>query len=75
MRQSMSRPDNCYDNAIMESCFGTIKTELEMTEYRSMRLARNEIRGYLCYYDLERRHSSLKYLTPAQFESLTNHPK
>src|SRR5262249_8399704 len=30
MRQSMSRPDNCYDNAFMESCFGTIKTELEM---------------------------------------------
>ena len=30
MRQSMSRADNCYDNAFMESCFGTIKTELEM---------------------------------------------
>ena len=27
-RQSMSRADNCYDNAFMESCFGTIKTEL-----------------------------------------------
>ncbi len=33
MRQSMSRADNCYDNAFMESCFGTFKTELEMTEY------------------------------------------
>jgi transposase InsO family protein len=31
-RQSMSRAGNCYDNAFMESCFGTIKTELEMTE-------------------------------------------
>ena len=31
----MSRAANCYDNAFMESCFGTIKTELEMTEYRS----------------------------------------
>src|SRR4029077_3338487 len=29
MEQSMSRPDNCYDNAFMESCFGTLKTELE----------------------------------------------
>src|SRR5690242_19393433 len=33
MRQSMSRAGNCYDNAFLESCFGTIKTELEMTEY------------------------------------------
>lgn len=32
MVQSMSRPDNCYDNAFMESCFGTIKTELEIAE-------------------------------------------
>jgi len=29
MQQSMSRADACYDNAVMESCFGTIKTELE----------------------------------------------
>jgi transposase InsO family protein len=37
MRQSMSRAANCYDNAFMESCFGTIKTELEMTEYQDSR--------------------------------------
>ncbi|MEO2033208.1 MAG: DDE-type integrase/transposase/recombinase [Planctomycetaceae bacterium] len=30
--QSMSRAGNCYDNAFMESCFGTIKNELEMTD-------------------------------------------
>ena len=35
MRQSMSRAGDCYDNAFMESCFGTIKTELQMTEYES----------------------------------------
>jgi transposase InsO family protein len=33
MEQSMSRPDNCYDNAFLESCFGTLKTELEMELY------------------------------------------
>ena len=33
--QGMSRPDNCYDNAFMESGFGTIKNELEMTDYES----------------------------------------
>ena len=37
--QSMSRPDNCYDNVFMESCFGTIKTELEMIEYEESRQA------------------------------------
>jgi len=40
----MSRAANCYDNAFMESCFGTIKTELEMTEYEHSRQARSDIR-------------------------------
>jgi putative transposase len=68
MRQSMSRPDNCYDNAFMESCFGTIKTELEMEVYANLRAADEEIHDYLCYYDTKRRHSSLGYLTPCEFE-------
>ena len=69
MRQSMSRAANCYDNAFMESCFGTIKTELEMTEYDDSRTARSEIASYLAYYNTERRHSSLDYLCPAAFEA------
>jgi putative transposase len=68
MRQSMSRPDNCYDNAFMESCFGTRKTELEMEVYADLPTAYTEIRDYLCYYDAKRRHSSLGYLTPCEFE-------
>jgi len=68
MRQSMSRADNCYDNAFMESCFGTIKRELEMEPYESETLARREIAGYIRYYNTRRRHSSLGYLTPAEFE-------
>lgn len=43
IRQSMSRVDNCYDNAFMESCFGTLKTELEMECYEHERAARAEI--------------------------------
>src|SRR5437762_8914934 len=54
MRQSMSRPDNVYDNAFMESCFGTIKTELEMEVYANLRAAYEEIHDYLCYYDTKR---------------------
>ena len=68
MRQSMSRAANCYDNAFMESCFGTIKTELEMTEYPDSRQARRDIAGYLVYYNHERRHSALDYLAPVDFE-------
>jgi len=67
--QSMSRADNCYDNAFMESCFGTLKNELEIDEYTNMRIATNEISGYLDYYNVDRKHSSLNYLTPNQFES------
>jgi transposase InsO family protein len=68
MRQSMSRAANCYDNAFMESCFGTIKTELEMTEYPDSNTARGDIASYLSYYNHDRRHSSIDYLTPTQFE-------
>jgi transposase InsO family protein len=47
MRQSMSRADECTDNAFMESCFGTIKTELEMTEYDHPAHARAEVEPHL----------------------------
>jgi transposase InsO family protein len=68
-RQSMSRADNCYDNAFMESCFGTLKTELEMTEYESHRAATRALKDYINYYNNQRKHSALGYLTPSQFES------
>jgi putative transposase len=70
IRQSMSRASDCYDNAFMESCFGTIKTELEMTEYPHGAAARDAIRSYVAYYNCERKHSSLGYLTPHQFETI-----
>jgi transposase InsO family protein len=73
IRQSMSRADNVYDNAFMESCFGTIKTELEITEYEHQQAARREIAEYLDYYLTERKHSALGYVTPHQFE-LTTRP-
>jgi putative transposase len=58
MKQSMSRANECYDNAFMESCFGTIKNELEMTEYKNYRLARAEIDNYIRYYNTQRKHSA-----------------
>lgn len=68
MRQSMSRAADCYDNAFMESCFGTIKTELEMTTYRSLKQSYDAIQEYINYYNCKRRHSSLNYLSPNRFE-------
>jgi putative transposase len=69
MKQSMSDADNCYDNAFMESCFGSIKRELELVEYADSLEAVRELSDYIHYYNHQRRHSSLGYLTPAEFES------
>jgi len=67
-QQSMSRANDCYDNAFMESCFGTIKTELEMRPYENESVAYKEIGQYIRYDNTRRSHSSLNYLTPEQFE-------
>ena len=72
MRQSMSRAGDCYDNAFMESCFGTIKNELEMTEYKNYNQALKDIREYISYYNFERKHSAIEYQTPSQFEQNFN---
>jgi transposase InsO family protein len=70
MQQSMSRAGDCYDNAFMESCFGTIKMELEMTEYENKQTALKEIRAFIAYYNTQRKHSSIGYLAPSQFEAI-----
>ena len=58
----------------MESCFGTIKRELEMERYENEAIARKEISGYIRYYNTRRRHSSLDYLTPEEFEDIKHAP-
>jgi transposase InsO family protein len=70
MLPSMSRAEDCYDNAFMESCFGTFKTELEMECYENEPVARREIGRYIRYYNTRRRHSSLGYRSPLEFERL-----
>jgi transposase InsO family protein len=68
MQQSMSAAGSCYDNAFLESCFGTVKTELELVEYANSPEAVRELSSYIRYYNGSRRHSSLGYVSPAEFE-------
>lgn len=69
-RQSMSAKGNCYDNAQAESFFSRFKTELiEGGIFESIEQARSEIFSYIeGYYNRIRRHSSLGYLSPMEFE-------
>jgi putative transposase len=71
---SMSRPGNCYDNAVAESFFGTFKTELvNRGHYRTRAEARASIFQWIeCWYNRRRRHSSLGYLSPEAFEAQIN---
>jgi len=71
---SMSRPGNCYDNAVAESFFGTFKTELvNRVRYRTRAEARASIFEWIeCWYNRRRRHSSLGYLSPEAFEAQLN---
>jgi transposase InsO family protein len=68
---SMSGRGNCYDNAMVETVFKTIKTELIWrTAYTSRWQASNAIGQYIeGFYNPRRRHSSLGYQSPAAFET------
>jgi len=68
---SMSEKGNCYDNAAMESFFATLKTELVHNEqYATHAAARASIFEYIeVFYNRNRRHSSLGYLSPEMFEA------
>jgi putative transposase len=67
---SMSRRGNCWDNAPMESFFATLKKELVHHEkYATRAEAKSSLFEYIeVFYNRERRHSTLGYVTPVQFE-------
>ena len=71
---SMSRTGNCYDNAVMESFFGLFKRELVHQEtYATHEQARASIFEYIeVFYNRQRRHSSLGYVSPVEFEASIN---
>ncbi len=82
IKQSMSRADDPYDNAFMESYFSRFKAELlEDGIFENLEDAQTETFEFIeMYYNPKRRHSSLGYLSPLAFErkyylTLSNHPQ
>jgi putative transposase len=65
---SMSRKGNCWDNSPMESFFATLKREIGETRWPTRSAAVQAIARYIAYYNSERIHSKLDYLTPVQYE-------
>lgn len=70
LRASMSRKGNCWDNAVAESFFATVELELIMKHRWATRNdARRAIFRFIeGWYNRERRHSTLDYVSPAQYE-------
>jgi putative transposase len=69
---SMSRKGNCYDNAHVESFFHSLKTELVYRrEFKTREEAKQAIFAWIeTWYNRQRRHSALGYMTPAEYEEL-----
>jgi putative transposase len=74
MTQSMSRKGCCWDNAVAESFFATLKKELVRDcAYETRTAARNDVFEYIeVFYNRQRAHSLLNYETPTSFEACEN---
>ena len=71
---SMSRKGDCWDNAVTESLFQTLKTELVyQRDFEMRREAKQEIFEYIeVFYNRKRLHSTLGYKSPADYERIAN---
>jgi putative transposase len=67
---SMSRSGNCWDNSAMESFFSSLKTERTARKtYRTRDEAKADVFDYIeCFYNPKRRHSTIGYMSPMEFE-------
>ena len=76
MRQSMSRKGNCWDNAVAESFFATLKKELVRDHaFATRATARSAVFEYIeIFYNRRRAHSLLNYATPTAFEACETKP-
>jgi putative transposase len=66
----MSRSGNVWDNAAMESCFSSLKTErIGKKVYRTRAQAQADVFDHVkCFYNPTRRHSTMGYLSPINFK-------
>jgi transposase InsO family protein len=68
MKQSMSRKGNCFDNAAMESFFGTLKAEyFHLTDFEDVDTLQAGLKGYIDYYNRHRIKSKLGGLSPVEY--------
>ena len=72
LQSSMSGTGCCYDNAACESFFGTLKIELcDDENYKTIEQAKSSIFEYIeSYYNTQRIHSSINYMTPKEYEDM-----
>ena len=69
IRGSMSRKGNCWDNAVTETLFGSLKVErLHSMHFETRRQAKDEVVDWLTFYSRKRMHSTLGYTSPMAFE-------
>lgn len=74
LNPSMSRRGNCYDNAVAESFFSSLKKErIRRNIYRTREEARSDVFDYIeIFYNRKRRHSYLGQVSPHEFEKASN---
>jgi putative transposase len=70
INQSMSRRGNCLDNAVIESFFGTLKSELyHLKRYKSVKELEDDIKSYISYYNTERISLALNGMSPIKYRA------
>ena len=68
--QSMSRKGNCYDNAVIESFFGIMKSEfLYLKDFENIEHFKQEFEKYIDYYNHKRIKAKLKGMSPVQYRT------
>ncbi len=69
VRLSVGRTGSCWDNALAESWFGSLKTEcLNLRTWPTRAAARTAVVDYISWFNSTRKHYTLGYLTPNQYE-------
>ena len=74
MRGSMGRVGSCYDNAVAESFFATLKNEIGTKVWATRAEARRAVFAYIAYYNRRRLHSTLKRQTPYEARTCYRQP-